>query len=67
VECLGAEWSDETQLWTVSLRNVVTGEDFKRTCQILVAGVGLFGSPRRLEVDGLSPISLGLMGRRGEL
>ena len=53
VECLGAEWSDESQLWTVTLRNRVTGETFKRTCQIFVPAVGLFGQPRAIDVPGL--------------
>ena len=37
VECLGAEWSDDTQLWTVRLKNRVTGEEFIRRCRILVS------------------------------
>jgi hypothetical protein len=54
VECLGAEWSDNTRLWTVRLKNRITGEEFSRTCRILVSAVGVFGVPKKLEVSGLS-------------
>jgi cation diffusion facilitator CzcD-associated flavoprotein CzcO len=52
VECLGAEWSDDTQLWTVRLKNRITGEEFIRRCRILVSAVGVFGVPKTLDVDG---------------
>ena len=54
VECLGAEWSDKTRLWTVRLTNRVTGEEFLRKCRILVSAVGVFGVPKDLDVPGLS-------------
>jgi len=52
VECLGAEWSDDSQLWAVRLKNLVTGEEFIRKCRILVSAVGVFSVPKTLEVDG---------------
>ena len=54
VECLGAEWSDDTCLWTVRLKNRVTGEEFVRKCRILVSAVGIFGVPKDLDVPGWS-------------
>ena len=58
MECLGAEWSDATFLWTVKLRNCLTGEVFSRTCRILVSAVGIFGVPKSLEVPGTVPVDV---------
>jgi cation diffusion facilitator CzcD-associated flavoprotein CzcO len=53
VECLGAEWSDDTRLWTVRLKNRLTGEEFLRKCRILISAVGVFNVPNDLDVSGL--------------
>jgi cation diffusion facilitator CzcD-associated flavoprotein CzcO len=70
VECLGAEWSDESQLWTVRLKNRVTGEEFQRKCRILVSAAGFLGTPKTLEVDGnsgLAELTVGVDSFRGEI
>ena len=71
VECLGAEWSDDTRLWTVRLKNRVTGEEFLRKCRILVSAVGIFGVPKDLEVSGLSTmlarLTVGVDSFKGEI
>ena len=71
VECLGAEWSDTTQLWTVRLKNRVTGEEFLRKCRILVSAVGVFGVAKDLDVPGLSEnmdeLTVGVHSFNGEI
>jgi len=71
VECLGAEWSDNTSLWTVRLKNCVTGEEFFRKCRILVSAVGIFGVPKDLDVSGLSikqaTLTVGVDSFKGEI
>jgi len=62
VECLGAEWSDATSLWTVKLRNCVTGEVLLRTCRILISAVGIFGIPKSLEVPGTHRLEISNVG-----
>src|ERR1700749_172896 len=40
VECLGAVWNEEDQVWEVSLQNLVTGAKFTRKADIFVSAVG---------------------------
>ena len=53
VECLAAEWSDLTSLWTVKFINLVTGEEFERRCQVLISCIGEFNDAKPFKIPGL--------------
>jgi len=55
VECVGAEWSDLTSLWTVKFLNLVTGEEFSRRCRVLISCIGIFREDNPLSVPGTVP------------
>jgi len=55
VECLAAEWSDLTSLWTVKFINLVTGEEFERRCQVLISCIGDFMEAKPLKIPGPFP------------
>src|SRR5579859_4544116 len=76
VECTGAEWSDQTSLWTVKFLNLITGEEFERRCRCLISCIGIFRDAKPLDVPGnpLPPppfpcpphwlvVSIGILGR----
>jgi cation diffusion facilitator CzcD-associated flavoprotein CzcO len=56
VECVAAEWSDATSLWTVTFLNLVTGEEFSRRCCVLVSCIGIFREGKQLDVPGIYPL-----------
>ena len=58
VECVGAEWSDLTSLWTVKFLNLVTGEEFSRRCRVLISCIGIFREGNPLNVPGTFPCPL---------
>jgi cation diffusion facilitator CzcD-associated flavoprotein CzcO len=52
VECLGAVWKEDEQLWEVSLKNLVTNVQFKRKANIFVSAVGGISAPREIDLPG---------------
>ncbi|KIW32891.1 uncharacterized protein PV07_04404 [Cladophialophora immunda] len=52
IECLGAVWNEEEQLWEVSLKNVVTGIEFRRKANIFVSAVGGISAPKEIDLPG---------------
>lgn len=44
-ECEAGIWNDERSIWSLHMRNVVTGEKFIHECRILFSAVGLLSQP----------------------
>lgn len=45
-ECLGAEWQTAGKYWVVTFRDLDNGQEFERTCRVLISAVGVLAIPR---------------------
>ena len=54
VEWRGCQWNDATQKWIVEVEDIVSGQRYTQTCQVLVSCVGGLTNPRHVMFPGMS-------------
>ncbi|KAF8505032.1 4-hydroxyacetophenone monooxygenase [Hysterangium stoloniferum] len=52
-ECESASWDSERQIWTVHLKDVVSGKLFKHECRVLFSAVGVLVTPKYPKIPGV--------------
>lgn len=51
--CIEARWNDTTNLWTVQIQDVLTGDTFEDSADVLMTGTGLLNEWKWLSIPGL--------------
>ncbi|KAK8007308.1 hypothetical protein PG989_001298 [Apiospora arundinis] len=54
VEWTGCQWDDDALEWIVEMENLVSGQRYTQTCQVLVSCVGGLTNPRQVTFPGMS-------------
>jgi len=52
-ECIGAEWNQNTERWSVTFKNLKTGEVFTKTSKFVVMCAGGLSTPNPCPVPGI--------------